>query len=135
MMFWIVVLGLGLLSEVANGIPFEEMEKGDMFVPLEHSSDESFVFHSTGIVKNLEGSQNSPPSSEEETDGTLVINREGTEIGSPKNMRGKSAFKPCQGSSCGNVVVSTGFAKTGKYSGGGQSSKDSTQSDNVVRIE
>ena len=136
-MLWCAMVGMFLVSMVSHveSIPFDEMSKEDKFVPLEHTSDENFVFHTTGIVRNLPDSSPPPSSTEgQENDGTLVIEREGTDVrpSLSKVLRGKSAFSPCQDSNCGNVV-STGYAKTGTFSGNGKD--DSPPSDNVVRID
>ena len=140
MKYVMLICGCLMVSSLCGvqSIPFDEMKEDDTFVPLEKASDESFVFHTTGIVTSLPGSP--PPlasNDEEKKEGTLVIEREGTDVRPmlAKVLRGKSAFTPCQGGDCGGVVVSTGFAKTGKYSGKGGGGDSSPPSDNVVRID
>ena len=139
MKYVMLMFGCLMVSSLCGveSIPFDEMKKEDTFVPLEKASDESFVFHTTGIVTSLPGSP--PPlasNDEEKKEGTLVIEREGTDVRPmlAKVLRGKSAFKPCQGNDCGGVVVSTGFAKTGKYSGSGGGDSPPSKN-NVVRID
>jgi len=74
MKYVMLMFGCLMVSSLCGveSIPFDEMKKEDTFVPLEKASDESFVFHTTGIVTNLPGSP-PPLASNEEKKNDAVI--------------------------------------------------------------
>ena len=110
----LILVGVARAARWGDQRKLSELDgKVDTFVPLEHSDDGTYAFHTTGIITQI-GESVPPIGTEEEgveDGGSLMIDRTGVQLRGASGE--KSSAAGCLDCQSGFVTVSEGSAVLG----------------------